>query len=63
MINLFTEGKKGGVHVATPHPSKQAAAKTPANKSNQKSPASEGAVACKSCNRYVMSCSLYKRLS
>ncbi|KVH99926.1 hypothetical protein Ccrd_021842 [Cynara cardunculus var. scolymus] len=27
-----TEGKKGG-HVATPHPSKQAAAKTPANKS------------------------------
>ncbi|XP_024983501.1 histone deacetylase HDT1 [Cynara cardunculus var. scolymus] len=45
-----TEGKKGG-HVATPHPSKQAAAKTPANKSNQKSPASEGAVSCKSCNR------------
>ncbi|CAH1442086.1 unnamed protein product [Lactuca virosa] len=49
-----TEGKKGGaVHIATPHPSKQAVAKTPAggSKSNQKSPATEGAHSCKSCNR------------
>ncbi|CAI9267975.1 unnamed protein product [Lactuca saligna] len=50
-----TEGKKGGaVHIATPHPSKQAVAKTPAggSKSNQKSPATDGgAHSCKSCNR------------
>ncbi|KAL7617522.1 hypothetical protein Lser_V15G01958 [Lactuca serriola] len=49
-----TEGKKSGaVHIATPHPSKQAVAKTPAggSKSNQKSPATEGAHSCKSCNR------------
>nr|XP_043610033.1 histone deacetylase HDT1 isoform X2 [Erigeron canadensis] len=47
-----TDGKKAGGHVATPHPSKQAA-KTPANKSNQKSPASaaDGAHSCKTCNR------------
>ncbi|KAI7754223.1 hypothetical protein M8C21_017087, partial [Ambrosia artemisiifolia] len=47
-----TDGKKAGGHVATPHPSKQA--KTPANKSNQKSPASastDGAHSCKPCNR------------
>ncbi|KAM0065683.1 putative histone deacetylase transcription factor C2H2 family [Helianthus debilis subsp. tardiflorus] len=45
-----TDGKKGGVHVATPHPSKQG--KTPANKSNE-SPASAsgGAFSCKPCNR------------
>ncbi|KAK9068434.1 hypothetical protein SSX86_012548 [Deinandra increscens subsp. villosa] len=46
-----TDGKKAGGHVATPHPSKQG--KTPANKSNQESPASAsgGAHSCKSCNR------------
>ncbi|XP_071690660.1 histone deacetylase HDT1-like [Rutidosis leptorrhynchoides] len=46
-----TDGKKP--HVATPHPSKQAVAKTPANKSNQKTPAStsDGAHSCKACNR------------
>ncbi|KAJ0613035.1 putative histone deacetylase transcription factor C2H2 family [Helianthus annuus] len=47
-----TDGKKAGGHVATPHPSKQT--KTPANKSNQKSPASastDGAHSCKPCNR------------
>ncbi|KAI3677199.1 hypothetical protein L1987_86821 [Smallanthus sonchifolius] len=46
-----TDGKKAGGHVATPHPSKQG--KTPANKSNQDSPASAsaGAYSCKACNR------------
>ncbi|XP_055808952.1 histone deacetylase HDT1-like [Solanum dulcamara] len=44
-----TDGKKGAVHVATPHPSKQAG-KTPGNKPNQ-TPKSGGSVACKTCNR------------
>ncbi|CAK9168069.1 unnamed protein product [Ilex paraguariensis] len=44
------DGKKGGGHVATPHPSKQAG-KTPANKSNQQTPKSPGSVPCKSCNK------------
>lgn len=55
MKYCLTEGKKSGaVHIATPHPSKQAVAKTPAggSKSNQKSPATDGAHSCKSCNRY-----------
>ncbi|XP_019229422.1 PREDICTED: histone deacetylase HDT1-like isoform X1 [Nicotiana attenuata] len=43
------DGKKGAVHVATPHPSKQAG-KTPGNKSNQ-TPKSGGSLACKTCNR------------
>ncbi|KAI3743501.1 hypothetical protein L1987_61211 [Smallanthus sonchifolius] len=54
-----TDGKKAGGHVATPHPSKQG--KTPANKSNQESPASAsaaaGAYSCKPCNRYGSSIS------
>ncbi|MCD9561334.1 Histone deacetylase hdt1 [Datura stramonium] len=41
-----TDGKKGAVHVATPHPSKQAG-KTPGNKT----PKSGGSIACKTCNR------------
>ncbi|KAH0673815.1 hypothetical protein KY290_005777 [Solanum tuberosum] len=44
-----TDGKKGAVHVATPHPSKQAG-KTPGNKPNQ-TPKSGGSLACKTCNR------------
>lgn len=44
-----TDGKKGAVHVATPHPSKQAG-KTPGNKPNQ-TPKSGGSIACKTCNR------------
>ncbi|KAK4343110.1 hypothetical protein RND71_038926 [Anisodus tanguticus] len=36
-----TDGKKGGVHVATPHPSKQAS----------KTPKSAGSHHCKPCNR------------
>ncbi|XP_059296453.1 histone deacetylase HDT1-like isoform X2 [Lycium ferocissimum] len=44
-----TDGKKGAVHVATPHPSKQAG-KTPGNKPNQASK-SGGSLACKTCNR------------
>lgn len=44
-----TDGKKGTVHVATPHPSKQAG-KTPGNKPNQ-TPKSGGSLACKTCNR------------
>ncbi|CAN6340950.1 unnamed protein product [Urochloa humidicola] len=44
-------GKKGTVHVATPHPAK--ASKTPANndKSKEKSPRSGGSMPCKSCNK------------
>ncbi|KAG8374158.1 hypothetical protein BUALT_Bualt11G0101700 [Buddleja alternifolia] len=45
-----TDGKKGGGHVATPHPAKQAG-KTPATKPNQQTPKSEGQHSCKSCNR------------
>ncbi|KAM3205110.1 histone deacetylase HDT1 [Capsicum annuum] len=44
-----TDGKKGAVHVSTPHPSKQAG-KTPGNKPNQ-TPKSGGSFACKTCNR------------
>lgn len=45
-----TGGKKGAVHVATPHPAK---GKTPANndKSKEKSPKSGGSVPCKSCSK------------
>ncbi|EES19871.1 hypothetical protein BDA96_09G223500 [Sorghum bicolor] len=45
-----TGGKKGAVHVATPHPAK---GKTPANndKSKEKSPKSGGSVPCKSCTK------------
>ncbi|ONK78843.1 uncharacterized protein A4U43_C01F140 [Asparagus officinalis] len=45
------DGKKN-VHIATPHPAKQAG-KTPGNsdKSKQKSPKSAGSVTCKSCSR------------
>ena len=54
-VKMLTEGKKGAVHIATPHPSK-GVGKTPAggSKSNQKSPASaaDGAHSCKACNRY-----------
>ncbi|KAA8544193.1 hypothetical protein F0562_022171 [Nyssa sinensis] len=47
-----TDGKKGGAHTATPHPSKQAG-KTPANsgKSKEQSPKSGGQVSCKSCSK------------
>lgn len=45
-----TDGKKGNVHVDTPHPLKQAR-KTPANTSNLQTPKSEGSHYCKSCNR------------
>ncbi|GKD17065.1 hypothetical protein Tco_1206223, partial [Tanacetum coccineum] len=43
-------GKKATVHVAALHPSKKPDAKSAGSKSNQKSPASDGAH-CKSCNR------------
>ncbi|XP_006654887.1 histone deacetylase HDT2-like isoform X2 [Oryza brachyantha] len=45
-------GDKKGVHVATPHPAKQAS-KTPVNdKAKEKSPKSGGgSVSCKSCNK------------
>ncbi|KAI3447502.1 hypothetical protein Pfo_004167 [Paulownia fortunei] len=45
-----TDGKKGGGHVDTPYPAKQAG-KTPANKPNQQTPKSGGSHSCKSCNR------------
>ncbi|KAL6988347.1 hypothetical protein U1Q18_014098 [Sarracenia purpurea var. burkii] len=45
-----TDTKKGGGHVATPHPSKQAG-KTPANQSKQQTPKPAGSHPCKSCNR------------
>ena len=41
---IVADGKKGGGHVATPHPSKKAATK-------QQTPKS-GAFPCNSCNRY-----------
>ncbi|KAI3465770.1 hypothetical protein Pfo_022433 [Paulownia fortunei] len=44
-----TDGKKGGGHVDTPYPAKQAG-KTSANKPNQQTPKSEGSHYCKSCN-------------
>ncbi|CAN4118273.1 unnamed protein product [Withania somnifera] len=44
-----TDGKKGAVHVATPHPSKQAG-KTPGNKPNQ-TPKCSGSLTCRTCNR------------
>ncbi|KAK1322813.1 Histone deacetylase HDT2 [Acorus calamus] len=43
------DGKKGG-HIATPHPSKQAA-KTPATDKQKQTPKSAGSVACKSCSK------------
>uniref|UniRef100_A0A5B6YTV9 Putative histone deacetylase HDT1 n=1 Tax=Davidia involucrata TaxID=16924 RepID=A0A5B6YTV9_DAVIN len=45
-----TDGKKGGGHVATPHPSKQAG-KTPANQTKQQTPKPVGSHPCQSCNR------------
>ncbi|KAF8403215.1 hypothetical protein HHK36_011314 [Tetracentron sinense] len=48
-----TDGKKGGVHTATPYPSKQAG-KTPANidnKSKPQTPKSSGQISCKSCSK------------
>lgn len=45
-----TDSKKGGGHVATPHPSKQMA-KASANKPNQQTPKSAGSHICKSCSR------------
>nr|GMC49548.1 histone deacetylase HDT1-like [Ipomoea batatas]GMD83438.1 histone deacetylase HDT1-like [Ipomoea batatas] len=47
-----TDGKKGSEHVATPHPSKKAAGKTPNNKAaKQQTPKSGGSHLCKPCNR------------
>ncbi|GAB4856497.1 hypothetical protein Ancab_014412 [Ancistrocladus abbreviatus] len=50
----MSDGKKASVHVATPHPSKQAV-KTSANsgKPNQQTPKSGGSFSCNSCNRHV----------
>ncbi|KAI5664844.1 hypothetical protein M9H77_24167 [Catharanthus roseus] len=45
-----TELKKGGVHIATPHPSKQAG-KTPGNKNQQTPKSGGGSHTCKSCSR------------
>ncbi|KAL7170369.1 hypothetical protein ACSBR2_035272 [Camellia fascicularis] len=45
-----TDAKKGSVHVATPHPKKQAG-KTPGNQSKQPTPKSAGSNPCKSCNK------------
>ncbi|GFZ20353.1 histone deacetylase 2B [Actinidia rufa] len=48
-----TDGKKGGVHTATPHPSKKGG-KSPANsnKSKEQTPKSDGkVVSCKTCNK------------
>ncbi|KAG5566595.1 hypothetical protein RHGRI_002225 [Rhododendron griersonianum] len=47
------DGKKGGGHTATPHPSKKTG-KSPAansNKAKEQTPKSEGKVSCKTCNR------------
>ncbi|KAM7531637.1 hypothetical protein LguiB_035047 [Lonicera macranthoides] len=45
-----TDGKKGGGHVDTPHPSKKAE-KSAGSKSNQQTPKSEGSHTCKPCKR------------
>lgn len=50
-VLVVTDGKKGGGHVATPHPSKQAG-KTPANKNPQTPKSAGGSHTCKSCSRY-----------
>ncbi|KAJ7976055.1 histone deacetylase HDT1 [Quillaja saponaria] len=48
-----TDGKKGAVHIATPHPSKQAGKTALTNKSQskQQTPKSSGDYGCKSCDR------------
>jgi hypothetical protein len=47
-LGFIAGDKKGAsVHVATPHPAKKVAGKTPAT--NEKSPKSGGSVVCKSC--------------
>lgn len=48
----IAELKKGGVHIATPHPSKQAG-KTPGNKNQQTPKSGGGSHTCKSCSRYA----------
>lgn len=47
-----TDGKKGGGHIATPHPAKQAG-KTPntSGQSKEKTPKSDSKVSCKSCSK------------
>ncbi|KAE9461317.1 hypothetical protein C3L33_06768, partial [Rhododendron williamsianum] len=47
-----TDGKKGGGHTATPHPSKnQGKTAANSNKSNEKTPKSGGKISCKSCTK------------
>lgn len=47
IICLFADGKKGSVHVATPHPSKKGG-KTPGS---DKSPKSGGQASCGPCKK------------
>ncbi|KAG5515689.1 hypothetical protein RHGRI_036664 [Rhododendron griersonianum] len=47
-----TDGKKGGGHTATPHPSKnQGKTAANSNKSKEKTPKSGGKISCKSCTK------------
>ncbi|XP_058198633.1 histone deacetylase HDT1-like [Rhododendron vialii] len=47
-----TDGKKGGGHTATPHPSKnQGKTAANSNKSKEKTPKSDGKISCKSCTK------------
>lgn len=57
------ETKKGGGHVDTPYPSKQAG-KTPANQSKQQTPKPAGSHPCKSCNRYtsLVECFIFSKV-
>ncbi|KAI8524253.1 hypothetical protein RHMOL_Rhmol13G0135900 [Rhododendron molle] len=51
-----TDGKKGGGHTATPHPSKnQGKTAANSNKSKEKTPKSDGKISCKSCTKIFTS--------
>lgn len=51
-VCIGVDGKKGVVHIATPHPNKRVG-KTPAanDKSKQQTPKSLGQFSCKSCSK------------
>lgn len=53
VLIVGADGKKGVVHVATPHPSKQAGKTAKNEKSKQQSPKSAGGFKCNSCDRYI----------
>ncbi|KAF7119303.1 hypothetical protein RHSIM_Rhsim13G0105400 [Rhododendron simsii] len=51
-----TDGKKGGGHTVTPHPSKnQGKTAASSNKSKENTPKSDGKISCKSCTKIFTS--------